>query len=169
MPGSLSRLTAKVTASLRRRRAADTGTATGAASGQLSSPDDHADTGGIDVSYSPRANGTADPGEVVWTWVPYEEDASQGKDRPVLVIGTSGKQLAVIPLSSKDHADRRDADEWVDLGRGMWDSQFRESYAHAERLMLVDPSAIRREGSSVDQAAFNRVILKVGDLHHWAT
>ena len=28
-----------------------------------------------------------EPGEVVWTWVPYEEDPTRGKDRPVPVIG----------------------------------------------------------------------------------
>ena len=26
------------------------------------------------------------PGEVVWAWVPYEEDHAQGKDRPVLAL-----------------------------------------------------------------------------------
>ncbi len=44
--------------------------------------------------YAPKANGKPDPGEVVWAWVPYEEDPSQGKDRPVLVIGTEGRTAA---------------------------------------------------------------------------
>ena len=39
------------------------------------------------TSYEPVADGQPDPGEVVWAWVPYEEDPSQGKDRPVLLIG----------------------------------------------------------------------------------
>ena len=34
-------------------------------------------------SYSPDPDGDADPGEVVWAWVPFEEDPAQGKDRPV--------------------------------------------------------------------------------------
>ena len=38
--------------------------------------------------YAPDLDGRADPGEVVWTWVAYEEDASQGKDRPVPVSYT---------------------------------------------------------------------------------
>ncbi len=42
--------------------------------------------------YAPKANGKPDPGEVVWAWVPYEEDPSQGKDRPVLVIGDRGSE-----------------------------------------------------------------------------
>ena len=36
-------------------------------------------------------DGDADPGEVVWTWVPYQEDSSVGKDRPAVVIGAQGE------------------------------------------------------------------------------
>ena len=46
------------------------------------------------ISYAPHADGQADPGEVVWAWVPYEEDATQGKDRPVLVIGEDGEDCS---------------------------------------------------------------------------
>ena len=42
------------------------------------------------ASYQPIMDGDADPGEVVWTWVPYQEDASVGKDRPAVVIGAQG-------------------------------------------------------------------------------
>ena len=37
--------------------------------------------------YAPDLDGRADPGEIVWTWVVYEDDPSRGKDRPVLVVG----------------------------------------------------------------------------------
>ena len=30
------------------------------------------------IEYSPDLDGLADPGEVVWSWVPYEEDPHQG-------------------------------------------------------------------------------------------
>ena len=36
--------------------------------------------------YAPDLDGRADPGEIVWTWVVYEDDPSRGKDRPVLVV-----------------------------------------------------------------------------------
>ena len=39
------------------------------------------------VAYAPDLDGQADPGEIVWTWVVYEDDPSKGKDRPVLVVG----------------------------------------------------------------------------------
>ena len=32
--------------------------------------------------YAPEMDGEPDPGEVVWAWVPYEDDPAQGKDRP---------------------------------------------------------------------------------------
>ena len=38
--------------------------------------------------YAPEIDGEPDPGEVVWAWVPYEDDPSQGKDRPVLLLDT---------------------------------------------------------------------------------
>ena len=40
-------------------------------------------------SYRPRRDGEPDPGEVVWAWVPFEDDPQQGKDRPVLVLGST--------------------------------------------------------------------------------
>ena len=47
----------------------------------------------VNIEYSPCLDGDPDPGEVVWTWVPYEEDPAQGKDRPVVIIGRQGDQL----------------------------------------------------------------------------
>jgi hypothetical protein len=44
------------------------------------------------VSYAPRRDGLPDPGEVVWAWVPYEEDARRVKDRPVKQLGSRGGQ-----------------------------------------------------------------------------
>ena len=39
------------------------------------------------LEYTPELDGDADPGEVVWGWVAYEDDPAQGKDRPVLIVG----------------------------------------------------------------------------------
>jgi len=51
----------------------------------------------------------ANPGEVVWTWVPFEENDGRGKDRPVLVVAVepAGTYLAV-QLTSKDHDGQGD-------------------------------------------------------------
>lgn len=125
-------------------------------------------TGGIAVSYEPDHDGDADPGEVVWAWVPYEDDPSQGKDRPVLVVGWDGPQLAGVQLSSKDHSERRDGHDWVPVGTGAWDRQARPSYADASRLLRLDPSAVRREGSALPRDRFDEVLRRVEQLHGWS-
>ena len=45
------------------------------------------------IVYAPDLDGRADPGEIVWTWVVYEDDPSKGKDRPVLVVGRDRSTL----------------------------------------------------------------------------
>lgn len=115
------------------------------------------------ISYSPKADGLADPGEVVWAWVAYEEDASQGKDRPVLVVGRRGSQLLALMLTSKDH-DRDHEDEarygrfWMDVGSGGWDRERRPSEVRLDRLLVVDPAAVRREGAALDRTLFDQVV-----------
>ena len=59
--------------------------------------------GPLDPTYHPEPDGAPDAGEVVWADVPYEDDATQGKDRPVLVLGWDGGWVLGIYLTSKDH------------------------------------------------------------------
>ena len=64
--------------------------------------------------YAPDLDGRADPGEIVWTWVVYEDDPTRGKDRPVLVVGRDRRVLLGLMVSSRErHADDRD---WVGIG-----------------------------------------------------
>ena len=51
--------------------------------------------GVVTIEYTPRLDNDPDPGEIVWTWVPFEEDPTQGKDRPVMIIGRRGRMLAI--------------------------------------------------------------------------
>jgi hypothetical protein len=124
----------------------------------------------IKAEYSPNKDGDADPGEVVWTWVPFEEDYSQGKDRPVLVIGRDrslgGDCLLALQLTSKDH-DRDAAQEaragryWMDIGSGPWDTQGRPSEIRLNRIVRVDPACVRREGAIMPKKTFDKVIQAV--------
>ncbi|GAB3772067.1 hypothetical protein GCM10027600_31080 [Nocardioides ginsengisegetis] len=122
------------------------------------------------VAYAPRADGRPDPGEVVWAWVPYEEDASRGKDRPVLLVGRRGRQWLGLMLTSKDH-DRDAADEarwgreWMDVGTGAWDRERRPSEVRLDRLIVLDHAGIRREGAALDRAVFERVVVEARRLH----
>lgn len=120
-------------------------------------------TGALRPQYSPQLDGAPDPGEIVWTWVPYEEDFSRGKDRPVLLVGRDGAWLLGLMLTSKDHS-RDAADEarygrrWVDLGSGPWDSQGRDSEVRVDRVVRIDPGAVRREGAILPEAVFTKVV-----------
>ncbi len=115
------------------------------------------------LGYAPKPDGRPDPGEVVWAWVPYEEDASQGKDRPVLVIGQEGDQLLALGLTSKDHdvdADQeaRAGREWMDIGTGAWDAQRRPSEVRLNRVLRLDPAGVRREGAALPRKTFDAVL-----------
>jgi hypothetical protein len=117
----------------------------------------------VDLTYAPQPDGRPDPGEIVWTWVPYEDDPSQGKDRPVLVVGRDGDRLVGLMLTSKDHD--RDAEQetaagrhWFDVGAGDWDAQRRPSEARLDRLVEVDPEAVRREGAVLDEQRYDAVL-----------
>ena len=126
------------------------------------------------TSYEPEADGQPDPGEVVWGWVPFEEDPSQGKDRPVLLIGrkeVDGADLwAGLMLTSKDH-DRDAEDEarhgrhWMDVGTGAWDSERRPSEVRLDRLIILEDDAIRREGAAVTRAVFDQVVAEAKRYH----
>lgn len=114
------------------------------------------------VEYSPVAGSRPDPGEVVWAWVPYEEDHSQGKDRPVLLVARDGGWLLGLPLTSKDH-DRDAAQEaragrfWMDIGTGAWDSQRRPSEVRVDRVIRIDPDDVRRTSVALDRRVFDAV------------
>jgi len=123
-----------------------------------------------DTTYAPRPDGRPDPGEIVWTWVPYEEDHSQGKDRPVLVVGRDGDWLVALPLTSKDHdrdeqQERRSGREWVDIGSGAWDGRGRPSEVRVNRLVRVDPDGVRREGAVLPRDRYDEVVAAARALH----
>ena len=126
-------------------------------------------TGVARLAYSPRADGRPDPGEVVWTWVPYEEDHSRGKDRPVLIVARDGAWLLALMLTSKDHdgPGARHDDEWLDIGPGPWDRQGRPSEVRIDRVLRVDPTAVRREGAQLDERLFDLVAARLRSLHGW--
>jgi hypothetical protein len=99
----------------------------------------------------------------VWTWVPYEEDPSQGKDRPVLVIGVEGETVLALGLTSRDHdvdaaQEHRDGREWMDIGTGAWDSRRRPSEVRLNRLLRLRAADVRREGAALPRPVFDAVI-----------
>ncbi len=122
------------------------------------------------TEYAPEIDGEPDPGEVVWGWVAYEDDPTQGKDRPVLLIGRQGEQWLGLYLTSKDH-DRDAEDEarygrhWLDVGTGGWDHEGRPSEVRLDRLLVLEESALRREGAALDEATFKAVVAEAAKFH----
>lgn len=112
--------------------------------------------------YDPQPGNTADPGEIVWTWVPYEDDPNQGKDRPVLIIGRDGGALLALMLTSRDRNNAEyQYDGYVDIGSGAWDKQGRPSEVYLDRLLTINPQDVRRIGATLDRQLFDNVMYRL--------
>jgi PemK-like, MazF-like toxin of type II toxin-antitoxin system len=116
--------------------------------------------------YAPQPNGRADPGEIVWTWVPFEEDPHRGKDRPVLVVGREGSTLEGLMLSSNSERDGQR--HWFALGPGAWDREHRPSWVRLDRALVVHEDGIRREGAVLDRGRFNAIAAELRRRYGWA-
>jgi len=120
---------------------------------------------GRHLEYAPALDGKADPGEIVWTWVPYEEDAHRGKDRPVLVVGRDMTTLYGLMLSS--NAERDGQPNWYALGAGTWDAERRPSWVRLDRVIVVAEDGIRREGAILDRRRFDAVAARLRQEYGW--
>ncbi len=99
--------------------------------------------------------------------MPYEEDHTQGKDRPVLVVGHDGPWLLALMLTSKDHtrdaaSEAQRGRRWLDIGSGPWDTRGRDSEVRLDRVLRIDPEQVRREGAIMDRATFSLVTAQIG-------
>ncbi len=117
------------------------------------------------IVYAPQPDGAADPGEIIWAWVPFEEGDGRGKDRPLLVVGRRRGELAALMLSSQ--ADRAGDRNWVSIGSGAWDRRGRESFVRLDRVLELTEDAIRREGAVLDRPRFDRVATELRTRYHW--
>ncbi|GAA2259640.1 hypothetical protein GCM10010145_32870 [Streptomyces ruber] len=119
--------------------------------------------GRVRTEYAPAHDGDPDPGEIVWTWVPYEENDGRGKDRPVLVVAREpGGTLLAVQLSSR----RRDGDrDRVPIGSGPWDRSGRPSWVAVDRLLRLHEAGMRREACALDRMRFNLVVHRLRERH----
>src|SRR5687767_4306027 len=147
-----------------RRRSTSSGPARTAYAGDF--------TGVATLEYTPHDDDRADPGEVVWAWVPFEEDPRRGKDRPALVVGRDGAHLLALMLTSKDHdrdvaAEARRGRHWVDLGPGGWDPSGRPSEVRVDRVLRLDAEAVRRVGAVLDRQRYDVVTREARRVLGW--
>jgi len=121
--------------------------------------------GRVRLSYSPHTEGAPDPGEVVWTWVPFEENDGRGKDRPVLVVAVqSADTYLAVQLTSKDHDGEGD---FVSIGAGGWDGEHRPSWVNLDRVFRVHAGGMRREASVLPLEAFDQVEVRLRQRYGW--
>lgn len=117
-------------------------------------------SGPISWEYSPELDRDADPGEIVWTWVAFEENAHVGKDRPVAVVGRADDgRLVALMLSSKEHDGDRG---WISIGTGPWDKEGRESWVRRDRVLAVHAGAVRREGAVMPRNTYEAIVAGMG-------
>lgn len=115
----------------------------------------------VTIEYSPRRDGDPDPGEVVWAWVPFEDDPQQGKDRPVVIVGRRGTKLVGVPLTTR----RNEHEAQLTMGTGGWDPKRRTSYARLWRMTDIDPDRCRREGSVLDVQRFEALVRAIDEYY----
>ncbi|GHH53125.1 type II toxin-antitoxin system PemK/MazF family toxin [Streptomyces candidus] len=121
--------------------------------------------GHVRMEYAPAVDGDPDPGEIVWTWVPFEENDGRGKDRPVLVVAREAAgTLLAVRLSSKRHDHER---EWLPIGSGPWDSAGRESWVDLDRVLRVHEGGMRREACALDRPRFDQVVRRLSERYDW--
>jgi hypothetical protein len=121
--------------------------------------------GPVRTSYSPQTDGAPDPGEIVWTWVPFEENDGRGKDRPVLVVAVeSATTYLAVQLTSKDHDGEGD---FVSVGAGGWDGEHRSSWVNLDRVIRVREGGMRREAAALPREPFERVAHRLHQRYGW--
>lgn len=122
--------------------------------------------GSLTIEYAPSLDGDPDAGEVVWTWVPYDENDGRGKDRPVLVIARAGEgRVLAVRLTSKAHDGERG---FLSIGSGAWDSQGRESWVDIDQLYSVHRDGLRREAAVLDARRYGVVAKALNARYGWA-
>ncbi len=117
------------------------------------------------LDYTPDLDGRADPGEIVWAWVVYEDDPTRGEDRPVLVVGRDRSVLLGLMVSSQEqHAAHP---HWVGIGSGEWDYDGRPSWVRLDRVLDVPEEGIRREGAILARETFDVVAARLRAEYSW--
>lgn len=118
------------------------------------------------IGYAPDRDGEPDAGEIVWTWVPYEENDGRGKDRPVLVVARQDEnRVYVVRLTSKAHDGDRD---FLAIGTGEWDSRGRPSWVDIEQIYSVHRDGMRREAAALDPDRFVRIADALHRRYGWS-
>lgn len=85
---------------------------------------------------------TPEPGDIWFWWVPFEEDPSQGKDRPVLVLRSVPAAGVALKITSTPHPEG--PPYWALLLDEKTEGLTGTSYAECGRLLILEGCRKRR-------------------------
>lgn len=118
------------------------------------------------IVYSPDLDGQAEPGEVVWFWVPTSSHDEKAFERPMLIIGrTLNHNLMGLLISS--NADHAGTKNWMSIGTGQWDTSGKPGWIRLDRTIVIPESAVRRRGAMFPQTRFDRIATALRTRYDW--
>ena len=87
----------------------------------------------------------------------------------MLIVGRQDGYLLGAQLTTRDrnNAVSRDRD-YLDIGSGPWDSKGRPSEVKLDRILLVNPRDVRREGGVLSEQIFGRVAEALRQNQGWS-
>lgn len=117
------------------------------------------------IFYAPDMDGQADPGEVVWIWVPADGPTLPAKERAMVVVGRSRSSILGLLISC--NPEHRGDEDWLDIGSGGWDQRGRQSWVRLDRVLEVGELGIRRQGTVVPRGRFERIANRMRTDFGW--
>ena len=117
--------------------------------------------------YAPDLDGRADPGEIVWTWVVYEDDPTRGKDRPVLVVGRDRRTLLGLD-AVQPGAPRATTRTGSASAAAAGTTRAGPSWVRLDRVLDVPEEGIRREGAILERETFEIVAARLRAEYSWS-
>ena len=103
------------------------------------------------IFYAPDMDGQAEPGEVVWFYVP----ATPPRERSMLVIGRDRHEVLGLLISSND--DHADDDAWLPIGSGEWKTTGEPCWVRLDKTLSIPETDLRRRGAIFPPRRFDRV------------
>lgn len=118
------------------------------------------------IFYAPDMDGQADPGEVVWIWVPADGPGNPPRERSMVVVGRTRNTILGLLISC--NPEHRVDDDWIDIGAGGWDERGRQSWVRLDRILEVSELGIRRQGTVIPRGRFERIAGRLSNDFGWA-
>ena len=114
------------------------------------------------IFYAPDMDGQAEPGEVVWFYVP----ATPLRERSMLVVGRDRQDVLGLLISSND--DHADDDAWLPIGSGEWKTTGEPCWVRLDKTLAIPETDLRRRGALFPPRRFDRIADHLRKHFDWA-